>query len=138
MYTTRLTFYQCIEILMEATPDDVEVDEVQAAFEKVENVVDVHDLHIWALTQGKNTLTCHVKYRADNLDTQLTVLNALDKISREKFGIHHITVQCEPEQRALQSSSIPSTDAEDKEDGSISEDQPRQRGYKCGNDIHKY
>jgi zinc transporter 2 len=50
MYTTRLTFYQCIEILMEATPDDVEVEEVQKAFEQVENVVDVHDLHIWALT----------------------------------------------------------------------------------------
>jgi Co/Zn/Cd efflux system component len=35
---------------MEATPDDVEIDEVQAAFETVDNVLDVHDLHIWALT----------------------------------------------------------------------------------------
>jgi Co/Zn/Cd efflux system component len=35
---------------MEATPDDVEVEEVQLAFEGVENVIDVHDLHIWAMT----------------------------------------------------------------------------------------
>jgi len=35
---------------MEATPDDVEVEEVEKAFSEVENVLEVHDLHIWALT----------------------------------------------------------------------------------------
>jgi cobalt-zinc-cadmium efflux system protein len=35
---------------MEATPDEIEVDEVKAALMKVENVIDVHDLHIWAMT----------------------------------------------------------------------------------------
>ena len=54
---------------MEASPDDIEVDEVQEAFEGVENVLDVHDLHIWALTQGKITLTCHIVYRPENSDT---------------------------------------------------------------------
>lgn len=77
---------------MEATPDDVEIDEVQAAFETVDNVIDVHDLHIWALTQGKNTLTCHVLFRPESPDTQLNILNALDKIARVQFNIHHLTI----------------------------------------------
>lgn len=77
---------------MEATPDDVDIDEVQEAFETVDNVIDIHDLHIWALTQGKNSLTCHVLFRRESDDTQLDVLNALDKIAREQFNIHHITI----------------------------------------------
>ena len=99
---------------MEATPDDVEVEEVQLAFEGVENVIDVNDLHIWAMTQGKNSLTCHVKYRASaGPDTQLTVLNALDKIARVKFGINHITIQCEPEQNLAITSFGASTEIDE-------------------------
>lgn len=50
----------CYYLIMEATPDDVELSEVQKEFEEVEGVIDVHDLHVWELRPGKRMLICHV------------------------------------------------------------------------------
>ena len=46
--------------MLESVPEDVDVDEVSAAVVAVPGVFSVHDLHIWVLTSGKNSLTAHV------------------------------------------------------------------------------
>ena len=49
-YTTRITFYQCCAILMEATPDEFDTYEITKSLEKIEGVGLVHDVHLlpWA------------------------------------------------------------------------------------------
>jgi cobalt-zinc-cadmium efflux system protein len=57
---------------------------------QVEGVMEVHDLHVWALSTGKNMLTAHIDV-ADNCEAY-KVLARVEKIVHE-MGVHHSTVQ---------------------------------------------
>lgn len=60
---------------MEATPADMDYYKVETAIKKCEGVHDIHDLHIWALTSGKNACSAHI--------TSHTPFKTLKKIEHE-------------------------------------------------------
>ncbi|WP_201007467.1 cation diffusion facilitator family transporter [Paenibacillus glycanilyticus] len=82
-----------VHILMEGTPVNVDEKEVRAALGEIGGVVDVHDLHIWTITSGLDSLSCHLQV-ADGTDCQ-GVLQAAIKLIEERFGIQHSTIQVE-------------------------------------------
>jgi cobalt-zinc-cadmium efflux system protein len=88
---------ESIDILMQATPRHLNLDEVQHTLEKIEGVTQIHDLHIWTLTSGLFTLTAHAVVNS-NRDPH-ALLDALEKTIQERFGIDHITIQLEPQDR---------------------------------------
>jgi cobalt-zinc-cadmium efflux system protein len=49
---------------MEATPENFDQSKLQSAFENTNGVEEVHDLHVWSLSQGKNTMTVHIKCKS--------------------------------------------------------------------------
>lgn len=107
-YTTRITFWQCVEMLMECTPDDVEVHVIEKKLYRIPGVEYVHDIHCWALSAGKHAFTVHLKVKQGV--NQKEVLNKADKILRKKFKLNHLTIQIE--------------EADEK------------HPYECGNDLH--
>jgi cobalt-zinc-cadmium efflux system protein len=59
-------------------------------------VKDVHDLHIWALTSGKNVLSSHLV--ADAVPgAEQQVLAQVTQLLHEQFDISHVTLQVEGE-----------------------------------------
>ncbi|WP_453993820.1 cation diffusion facilitator family transporter [Bacillus nitroreducens] len=82
-----------IHILMEGTPITINQHEVKATLEEIEGVIDVHDLHIWTITSGMDSLTCHILIKDDH-DSQEILQQAIDKI-RDQFKIEHTTIQIE-------------------------------------------
>ncbi|MBP1153388.1 MULTISPECIES: cation diffusion facilitator family transporter [unclassified Paenibacillus] len=82
-----------IHILMEGAPVRLNSLEVQKALESIEGVIDVHDLHIWTITSGLDSLSCHLRIE-DGLDSQHILQNAIHLIE-SKFKIHHATIQVE-------------------------------------------
>ncbi|WP_338751092.1 cation diffusion facilitator family transporter [Bacillus sp. FJAT-52991] len=82
-----------VHILMEGTPITVDQVEVKQALEAIDGVVNVHDLHIWTITSGLDTLTCHILID-DNKDSQDILQQAINKI-QEAFKIEHTTIQIE-------------------------------------------
>ncbi|MEH7383569.1 cation diffusion facilitator family transporter [Bacillus sp. JJ1533] len=82
-----------IHILMEGTPITIDQKEVKATLEEIDGVIDVHDLHIWTITSGIDSLTCHILIEDDH-DSQDILQQAIDKI-RDKFKIEHTTIQIE-------------------------------------------
>jgi cobalt-zinc-cadmium efflux system protein len=82
-----------IHILMEGTPITINQQEVKKTLEEIDGVIDVHDLHIWTITSGLDTLTCHILI--DNQkEGQVILQQAIDKIKNE-FKIEHTTIQVE-------------------------------------------
>ncbi|MBR3121275.1 cation diffusion facilitator family transporter [Oceanobacillus profundus] len=84
-----------IHVLMEGTPQNVNVNDVIQTIEKVKGIQSIHDLHIWTITSGLNALSCHVV-----VDAELTIAESermLRKIEHdlEHKGIMHITIQLE-------------------------------------------
>jgi cobalt-zinc-cadmium efflux system protein len=84
-----------VDVLMEAAPEGVEVDEVGAAICEEEGVRSVHDLHVWTVTSGFGAIAAHVVV-ARECDRDL-VRRRLELTLRERFGIEHTTLQMEEE-----------------------------------------
>lgn len=82
-----------IHILMEGTPITVDQQEVKATLQKIDGVINVHDLHIWTITSGLDSLSCHLLIK-DNQDSQAILQTAINLIE-SKFKILHTTIQIE-------------------------------------------
>ncbi len=88
---------ESVDILMQATPRHLDLAEVQRTLEEVAGVARVHDLHVWTLTSGLFTLTAHVVVNGAN--DHHALLNALEHVIQQRFGIDHTTIQLEPQDR---------------------------------------
>jgi len=94
--TWRL-FRKTLTVLLEAAPSNIDMREVESAIRGVEGVTGVHDLHVWTLTSGFVSLTCHCEMD-ERRDTH-QVLADLFSLIHERYGIRHVTIQ--PELRTL-------------------------------------
>jgi cobalt-zinc-cadmium efflux system protein len=70
------------------------VDAVRAAMAATEGVLEVHDLHIWTITSGMDSLSAHVI--AEDGRPHAALLSELRRLLDAEFGIHHVTLQIEP------------------------------------------
>jgi len=82
-----------VHILMEGTPITIDQEEVMEALQNIDGVLDVHDLHIWTITSGLDSLSCHLLIE-DDRDSQDILQQAIHRIE-EKFKITHTTIQVE-------------------------------------------
>jgi cobalt-zinc-cadmium efflux system protein len=87
---------QAVHILMEGTPPTVNQAEVKHVLESIEGVINVHDLHIWTITSGLDSLSCHLLIE-DHQDSQLILQEAIHRIEQQ-FHIQHTTIQIENSQ----------------------------------------
>jgi cobalt-zinc-cadmium efflux system protein len=77
-----------LRILSESSPTHIDVEELRSALGAVNGVTEVHDLHVWTLSPGKDMCTAHLTSAADSarvLQDARAVLTAR--------GLHHATVQ---------------------------------------------
>ena len=88
---------ESVDVLLEAIPRGMELEEVGNAIARVEGVVGVHDLHIWSLTSGRNALSCHVEVRTDTLAQSDALLGRINDMLRSRFSVTHTTIQMESE-----------------------------------------
>jgi cobalt-zinc-cadmium efflux system protein len=82
---------QSIHILMEGTPERVDVDGIAAALLAIDGVVDVHDIHIWSVSSGYEVFSCHMLVRKGG-DASQVLAQAIPLI-KQRFGIRHTTMQ---------------------------------------------
>ncbi|TLS38166.1 cation diffusion facilitator family transporter [Pseudalkalibacillus caeni] len=82
-----------VHVLMEGSPPNVEVDKIQVALEKIKGVVSVHDIHVWTITSGFPSLTCHLVVEPSQ-DRDEILENAVELLEQE-FDVNHSTIQME-------------------------------------------
>jgi cobalt-zinc-cadmium efflux system protein len=80
-------------VLLEASPKDLDPNEIGRTLAAQDHVVEVHDLHVWEVTSGMPSLSAHVTVQA-GCDTQ-THRRKLAELLEERFGIDHTTLQVE-------------------------------------------
>ncbi len=84
---------ESMNILLEGVPDGVDVTAVGQVIVSTPGVVSVHDLHIWALTSGKNSLTAHVVH--DTTAIPAAIIDAIKVKLADQFKVFHTTLQLE-------------------------------------------
>lgn len=90
---TWVLLKETVNILLEGVPVGVDLEKVKAKMAKVEGVLDVHDLHIWAITSDKISLTAHLVV-APEIEEEPIRMN-VQKILLSQFNISHTTLQTE-------------------------------------------
>lgn len=101
---TWLLLREAVDVLLEATPKGIDLDEVRRHIVEMKGVTDVHDLHAWTITSGMNVVSAHV-VMAEDADPA-RVLDGLGTCLSGDFDIEHSTFQLEPfDRRQLEESA---------------------------------
>ena len=85
---------QSTNTLMESSP--IDINEVKKYIEeKHPQVLDLHDIHIWEITQDMYNMTSHVLIKETNIKDYETILNEITHSLESKYAIVHATLQVE-------------------------------------------
>lgn len=86
------------KVLLEATPDALDLADVRQHLATVDHVIDVHDLHAWSLASDFTTLSAHVVVEQRCFDDGHApqILDALQTCLSTHFAVEHATFQLEP------------------------------------------
>ena len=89
-YTTIKILRDCIGVLMEGSPMEFDLESLEYDLNNIEGAIEVHDLHVWSLSLGKLSLSCHL-----SSDSPQITLKKARKLIKEKYKITHSTIQVE-------------------------------------------
>lgn len=88
---------EAVDILLEATPRNIDHEEVIKVLKKVKGIRDIHDLHIWSITSGLIAMSAHVLIEDTLVSECGDVSKTLKKLLKGQFGISHATLEFECE-----------------------------------------
>ncbi|WP_231186873.1 cation diffusion facilitator family transporter [Haladaptatus sp. DYF46] len=95
LYSAKDLLVESTNILLQGTPSSIDVDDITETLRGLDGTEDVHDVHVWALTNRSLACSAHVVVR-DDADRD-AVLDAARQVLSERHDIGHATIQIESE-----------------------------------------
>ena len=95
-FTTISILKDCISVLMEGVPMETDLNSIEKDLKSIDGVIDIHDLHVWCLSIGKISMSCHLSCK----NPQKTLVIA-HKLLKKKYKISHTTIQVEDVKRDI-------------------------------------
>lgn len=89
---------EAVDVLLEATPRGIDLDDIRRHILDTPGVIDAHDLHVWTITSGMPVLSVHVIVADEVLATGQggQILDRLGHCLDDHFDVEHCTFQLEP------------------------------------------
>ncbi|WP_082219677.1 cation diffusion facilitator family transporter [Massilia sp. NR 4-1] len=84
---------ESLRMVLAAVPENVDAPQVEQFLRAQPGVTEVHDLHIWSMSTTETALTAHLVMPDGYPGDQ--ALDAITRELKEKFSIHHTTLQTE-------------------------------------------
>jgi cobalt-zinc-cadmium efflux system protein len=88
---------QSIHILLESTPESIDMDSMVTDLLKVDGVRGVHDLHVWSINESLQALSAHIITNDIQISAGTSIQRDLNEILAHKYNIRHATLQLECE-----------------------------------------
>lgn len=86
---------ESVDILMEGTPADIDMDSMVRDISAVDGVRGVHDLHVWSLTRSMRTLSAHLVTDDLPISAGASIQGRVNEVLRHKYNVSHATLQLE-------------------------------------------
>ena len=91
-----LILNESVKILMQSAPEHLDLISIKKKVEQVPEVLNLHHLHAWMLTDQEIHLEAHVELNTDLKLSQVNpIRQQIEQLLKEDFGIAHITLQME-------------------------------------------
>jgi cobalt-zinc-cadmium efflux system protein len=88
---------ETVEILLESTPRDLDMDKLVEDINKLDGVLGVHDLHVWSLTRQLRTMSAHILTEDLPISRGAIIQGRINELVANRFNIAHATLQLESE-----------------------------------------
>jgi cobalt-zinc-cadmium efflux system protein len=85
-----------LRILLQSTPEDLELEVAINDLRSIEGVQDVHHVHAWSLTPGRNLFSGHIRVQ-NFADDGERVLHEASNLLKQRYNIYFSTIQVEDE-----------------------------------------
>lgn len=85
------------DVLLEGVPRGLHVSDVRDSMAAVSGIQAVHDLHVWTIGSGALALSAHILVNDRRVSEATEILQQVDTLVRDRFGISHVTLQFECE-----------------------------------------
>ena len=89
IFQSVVSFPQIVNILMNAAPDNIDIEQVKNSLLAIKNIKNVHHLHLWCISEHNVAIECHIE--SDNND----IIVEATQLLNDKFGITHCNFQVE-------------------------------------------
>ncbi len=89
---------QSLNLMLDAVPENIDPQQVKAFLRALPGVIEVHDLHIWAMSTTETALTAHLVMPANSCEP--TFLASACKALHDRFDVDHATLQIDPHEAA--------------------------------------
>jgi cobalt-zinc-cadmium efflux system protein len=87
---------ESVDILMQSTPENLNLDEIKILLEKHPMIKNIHHVHCWRLQDHDILFEVHIETSEDLLLSESSkLLKEVEDILRQKFHITHTTLQME-------------------------------------------
>lgn len=86
---------ETVNLLMEGTPREIDLDQVTKEINGTQLVTGMHDLHVWALSSDQTALSVHVVVDDCALGDAEHLVRDLEQRLCDRFAIGHTTIQIE-------------------------------------------
>jgi cobalt-zinc-cadmium efflux system protein len=86
---------ESLEILMESSPADIDMDALRGDILAVAGVRGVHDLHAWSITRSLRTFSAHLVTDDVPVSEGAKIQVAVGEMLAQRYGINHTTLQLE-------------------------------------------
>jgi cobalt-zinc-cadmium efflux system protein len=84
------------DLVLDAVPEHIDIAKIRVYLEALPGVVEVHDLHVWAMSTTEAALTAHLVMRPSACDPRF--LGDVTGELHAQFGIEHATLQLDAEE----------------------------------------
>jgi cobalt-zinc-cadmium efflux system protein len=74
---------QVLDLFLEKTPNDINIDELKNHLLKIKNIADIHHIHVWSIDGYNNYATMHIVSKAKDI-------SKVKKEIREELVEHNI------------------------------------------------
>ncbi|MFO1315475.1 MAG: cation diffusion facilitator family transporter [Burkholderiales bacterium] len=91
---TWVLLRESINILLQGVPKGIDIAKIEEALRQIPGVIELHDLHVWALTSGRFVLSSHIVIASKSTDERQVMRSATEIVTRD-FGIADSTIQVE-------------------------------------------
>ena len=86
---------ESIQMLLEGTPVGLNLANVKQKITEVQGVLNVHDLHVWAVSSGLTACNCHILIADQNVSAGQKIQQNVTHMLEHDFNINHSTIQIE-------------------------------------------
>lgn len=95
LFASRGLLLQVFHVLIEGTPEHIDVYELCNDIEEVEGVTLIHDVHVWTITSQSESFSAHVLIDPAHDGDVDRMITEMQDIAHNRYGIEHVTIQVE-------------------------------------------